>query len=355
MAVKLELYRIFQTVAETGSISGAAEKLYLTQSALSQAIKQLESQLQVRLFSRTSRGVRLTTEGQLLYDYVRQAMGLLQSGEEKLALSRSLLLGQLSIGANDTITRTYLLPRLEAFHKAYPAIRLKILNGTSQMVLDMLSEGQVDVAFASQPARPQNFSIHPCFAMHTIFVASAQYPCSFEKTYSLPEIAALPLILLDKRASSRNYVEQLFLTHGISLQPEIELASREQIRAWQDERLVKTVHHVYEHVPYYRNLMKEKGVTPEDIHSVDDLYKLPFLTKNDLREAYPYGLLAVPLEDAVRIQSTSGTTGRRVVAFYTQHDLDLWEDLSLIHIFPARDRLRPAGWSLGGTGPRQGR
>ena len=120
MAVKLELYRIFQTVAETGSISGAAEKLYLTQSALSQAIKQLESQLQVRLFSRTSRGVRLTTEGQLLYDYVRQAMGLLQSGEEKLALSRSLLLGQLSIGANDTITRTYLLPRLEASHKAYP-------------------------------------------------------------------------------------------------------------------------------------------------------------------------------------------------------------------------------------------
>ncbi len=109
-------------------------------------------------------------------------------------------------------------------------------------------------------------------------------------------------------------------------QPEIELASREQIRAWQDERLVKTVHHVYEHVPYYRNLMKEKSVTPEDIHSVDDLYKLPFLTKNDLREAYPYGLLAVPLEDAVRIQSTSGTTGRRVVAFYTQHDLDLWED-----------------------------
>ena len=227
MAVKLELYRIFQTVAETGSISGAAEKLYLTQSALSQAIKQLESQLQVRLFSRTSRGVRLTTEGQLLYDYVRQAMGLLQSGEEKLALSRSLLLGQLSIGANDTITRTYLLPRLEAFHKAYPAIRLKILNGTSQMVLDMLSEGQVDVAFASQPARPQNFSIHPCFAMHTIFVASSQYPCSFEKTYSLPEIAALPLILLDKRASSRNYVEQLFLTHGISLQPEIELASHD--------------------------------------------------------------------------------------------------------------------------------
>ena len=109
-------------------------------------------------------------------------------------------------------------------------------------------------------------------------------------------------------------------------QPEIECASREQIRKWQDERLVHTVKHVYEHVPYYRNMMEEKGVTPADIKSIDDLHKLPFLTKDDLRDAYPYGLLAVPLSDAVRIQSTSGTTGRRVVAFYTQHDLDLWDD-----------------------------
>ncbi len=109
-------------------------------------------------------------------------------------------------------------------------------------------------------------------------------------------------------------------------QPEIECASREQILAWQNERLVKTVRHVYKNVPYYRNLMEQKGVTPDDIHSVDDLHKLPFLTKDDLREAYPYGLLAMPLRDCVRIQSTSGTTGRRVVAFYTQHDIDLWDE-----------------------------
>lgn len=109
-------------------------------------------------------------------------------------------------------------------------------------------------------------------------------------------------------------------------QPEIECASQDQIRAWQDEGLVKTVHRVYENVPYYRNLMDQKGVTPDDIHSVEDLHKLPFLTKDDLRDAYPYGLLAVPLSDCVRIQSTSGTTGRRVVAFYTQHDIDIWED-----------------------------
>ncbi|MBU9727487.1 phenylacetate--CoA ligase family protein [Diplocloster modestus] len=109
-------------------------------------------------------------------------------------------------------------------------------------------------------------------------------------------------------------------------QPEVECASRDQIKAWQDERLVKQVKHVYDNVPYYRNLMEKKGVVPEDIRSAEDLNKLPFLTKDDLREAYPYGLLAVPLSDCVRIQSTSGTTGRRVVAFYTQHDLDLWDD-----------------------------
>lgn len=113
---------------------------------------------------------------------------------------------------------------------------------------------------------------------------------------------------------------------GNYYQPEIECASREQIKAWQDERLVKQVKHVYENVPYYKKLMEEKGITPDDIQSSNDLHKLPFLTKDDLREAYPYGLLAKPLSECVRIQSTSGTTGRRVVAFYTQHDIDLWDD-----------------------------
>ena len=109
-------------------------------------------------------------------------------------------------------------------------------------------------------------------------------------------------------------------------QPEIETASREQIHQWQSERLVKQVKHVWQHVPFYRKRMEEAGVTPEDIQSADDLHKLPFLTKDDLKNCYPYGLLAKPLGECVRIQSTSGTTGKRVVAFYTQHDLDLWED-----------------------------
>ncbi|MBQ2896269.1 MAG: phenylacetate--CoA ligase [Oscillospiraceae bacterium] len=109
-------------------------------------------------------------------------------------------------------------------------------------------------------------------------------------------------------------------------QPEIECASREDMIKLQSERLVKQVKHVWDNVPYYRKKMEEKGVTPDDVKGIEDLHKLPFLTKSDLRDAYPYGLMGKPLKDCVRIQSTSGTTGKRVVAFYTQHDIDLWED-----------------------------
>ncbi len=109
-------------------------------------------------------------------------------------------------------------------------------------------------------------------------------------------------------------------------QPEIECASREQIKAWQDERLVKQVRHVWDNVPAYRKKMKEMGVTPEDIQSSADLYKLPFTSKADLRDNYPDGLVAVPRSKCVRVHATSGTTGKRVMAFYTQHDIDLWTD-----------------------------
>ena len=109
-------------------------------------------------------------------------------------------------------------------------------------------------------------------------------------------------------------------------QKDIECASPDQMRAIQNEKLLKQVRHAWDNVPYYRKKMEKKGVTPDDIKSIDDLHKLPFLSKKDLRDAYPYGLLGKPLKECVRIHSTSGTTGKRVVAFYTQHDIDLWED-----------------------------
>ena len=109
-------------------------------------------------------------------------------------------------------------------------------------------------------------------------------------------------------------------------QPEIETMPYDQLRELQNERFMKQARHVWDNVPYYRAKMEAKGVTLDDIQSIEDISKLPFLTKDDLREAYPYGLMGKPLHDCVRIQSTSGTTGKRVVAFYTQHDIDLWED-----------------------------
>lgn len=109
-------------------------------------------------------------------------------------------------------------------------------------------------------------------------------------------------------------------------QPEIETMELSELQALQSEKLVKQVKHVYENVPYYRDMMDKKGVKPEDIHGIEDLHKLPLISKTDLRETYPYGMLAVPLEDCVRIQSTSGTTGKRVIAYYTQNDIELWEE-----------------------------
>lgn len=109
-------------------------------------------------------------------------------------------------------------------------------------------------------------------------------------------------------------------------QKDIECAPREQIIALQNEKIVKQVHHVWNSVPYYKKLMQDKGLTPDDIKGIEDIHKLPFISKKDLRECYPYGMLGAPLKDCVRIHSTSGTTGKRVIAFYTRNDLDLWSD-----------------------------
>ena len=226
MAVKLELYRVFQEVARMGNISAAAQNLFISQSAVSQSIKQLEEQLQVRLFSRSTRGVVLTSEGKLLLDYVSHGLGLIQCGEEKLAQSRQLLTGELIIGASDTVTKTYLVSRLEAFHQNYPAIQIRILNGTSQMVLDYLHAGQVDIAFASEPKDKDAYSVRHCFDTHQLFVAAPNYDCDFDHIHSMEEIAAFPLILLERKASSRLYLERFFLQNGLKLNPEIELGAR---------------------------------------------------------------------------------------------------------------------------------
>ena len=226
MAVKLELYRVFQEVARMGNISAAAQNLYISQSAVSQSIKQLEEQLQVRLFSRSTRGVVLTSEGKMLLDYVSHGLGLIQCGEEKLAQSRQLLTGELIIGASDTVTSQFLLPHLDAFHRRYPNIHIRIISGRSYKVLGLLRAGRVDIAFASAPGDADDLEHIPCFETHSCFVAAPDYPCDFTRAYTTEEIAAFPLILLEKKASSRTYLEKYFLQSGVRLTPEIELGAR---------------------------------------------------------------------------------------------------------------------------------
>ena len=226
MSVKLELYRVFKEVAEVGNITAAAQALYISQSAVSQSIKQLENDLQTRLFSRNSRGVTLTAEGKMLYEYVRSAMGLLETGEEKLSQTRELQMGQLVIGASDTVTSQFLLPYLDGFHREHPAIHIQIISGRSHKVLGLLRSGKVDIAFASTPADDAGLRIYPCFDTHASFVAGAEYPCDFRHVYTLEEIAAFPLILLERKASSRLYLERFFLQNGLKLNPEIELGAR---------------------------------------------------------------------------------------------------------------------------------
>ena len=229
MEAKLELYRIFQVVAEHESISAAARALFLSQPAVSQAVKQLEEQVRVKLFTRGKRGVELTEEGRLLYEYVRNALGMLESGEERLRQARLLEAGRLTIGASDTLTRWWLLPYLKAFRQNYPGVRLSLRNGTSRQVLELLHEGKVDVAFASRPEEGEHFRVEKCFDTQMIFVAAGDGQWDTDKTYTAEEISRMPLILLDRKASSRLFLEKVFARMGLPLRAEFELATHELV------------------------------------------------------------------------------------------------------------------------------
>ena len=144
MIGNLDLYRIFNIVSQKNSFSQAAQELYMTQSAVSQAVMRLEKELEIQLFYRTSKGIILTSEGKLLQEYVQSALGMIQVGEEKLLDFKNLKTGRLRIGVGDTISRYYLLPYLEAFHEKYPGIKLTILNGTTPEIMSFLKSGKVE-------------------------------------------------------------------------------------------------------------------------------------------------------------------------------------------------------------------
>ena len=224
MQVKLELYRIFKEVATHKTISAAAQSLFISQSAVSQAIKQLETQLDLTLFHRTSKGVTLTSEGRLLFEYTVSAIELLEVAEQKLDTMKNLAYGNLKIAASDTISHYLLLNRLEQFHKLYPKIKLQIVNRTSLEAIALLKSGKVDLAFVNMPISDNDIIVEDYMVVHDIFVGGTQYE---DKQYTLHEISELPLILLEKNSNSRCYVEHYFNQNGLQISPEIELGSHD--------------------------------------------------------------------------------------------------------------------------------
>ena len=214
-------------VGKSESFSKAAKDLYMTQPAVSQAIMQLERELDTRLFNRTPKGVSLTNEGSLLFEYVHSAINLIDVGEEKMLEFKNLTTGELKIGVGDTISRYFLLPYLEAFHNKYPNIKFKIVNGTTLEICSILKSGAVDIAICNFPIDDPTLEQIPCFDIQDTFVCGEKYKHILSKPLSLHELVKLPLIFLEPKSNSRKYVEDYILSKGIKISPEFELGSHD--------------------------------------------------------------------------------------------------------------------------------
>ncbi len=222
MKTKLDYYKIFYETARHSSFSTAARNLYISQSAISQCISQLEKDLDSKLFIRSRKGVTLTKEGALLFRKVESAIQSLEQGETLLARLHHLESGSLIIAAGDTITKHYLLPYLEQFHKMYPEIRIEMANSYSSRLLQFVKEGKAELAFINLPCKDDELCINPCFQIHDIFVCGNEH--KMKKNYSWDEISKEPLILLEQNSSSRRYIDENFASKHITLSPQIEIA-----------------------------------------------------------------------------------------------------------------------------------
>ena len=227
MEVKLEQYRIFYKVAMCGSFTAAAEELFLTQSAVSQAVRSLENGLGVELFIRGKRGVELTQEGEMLLTYVGSALNLLEQGQSQLARARALEGGELRIGVGDTISRHLLLPALEQFNRLYPKVVLRIHNGISREAIDLLRGGRVDLALANMPIDQTGVHLVGEIPIHDCFVAGRQYAQKLGGPVPFERLNEHPLILLEGKSSSRLFLDHCMAEHGVVLHAEFELGSHD--------------------------------------------------------------------------------------------------------------------------------
>ena len=261
MKTRFDNYRMFYETARFRSFSTAAQHLYISQSAISQCMHQLETDLGVQLFIRSRQGVTLTQEGKLLFRKVENAVLSIEQGENQLDRLRHLESGEITIAAGDTITTHFLLKYLEKYHSLYPDIRIEMANSYSSQMLSLVKEGKADLAFVNMPLQDEELVIEPCFEINDVFVCGPDF--EIKDSYSWEEVSDLPLILLEKNSSSRHFVENCFNERNISLDPQIEVAVHDLLIRFASIHLgVSCVIEEFSKEELERGIIKKINLTP---------------------------------------------------------------------------------------------
>ena len=229
MDINYELYKVFYHVAITLSFSEASKQLFISQSAVSQSIKVLEKKLNQKLFIRSTKRVQLTPEGEILFKHIEPAMNLIKQGENQLLEAHTLNGGQLRIGASDTICRYYLVPYLNQFHKQFPHVHIKVTNQTSIACASLLEHGQVDFIVVNYPNSALSSTHIPRVIneFHDVFVANRQYFPLDGREVSLASLQKYPILMLDRKSTTSEFLHSMFQRHQLDLVPEIELSSND--------------------------------------------------------------------------------------------------------------------------------
>ncbi|WP_426452676.1 LysR family transcriptional regulator [Paenibacillus sp. S-38] len=223
--MNLEWYRIFLHTARQLNLTKAAQELHITQPSVSYALKQLEEALGLTLFHRLPKGVELTEEGRALLGYVEQSFAVLDSAQKHLQNLKQLSEGEIRIGASDSLIKHLLLPQLNAFHKDYPGIRIRLSHGRTPDITRRLKEGEIDCALVHMPMDDPQLNIRTLAVLEDCFVVGEAYQAHAERPLTAKELAELPLILLSPGSSTRVFVEQWFAARGLTVKPDIELGS----------------------------------------------------------------------------------------------------------------------------------
>lgn len=227
MDQNLSLYKVFYTVANAGNISKAAAELFISQPAISKSIRKLEQSLDVTLFSRNSRGVQLTEEGEVLYDYVQRAFYALQTGEAQLKKINDLGIGHLHIGVSTTLCKYMLLPYLKEFVAAHPHIRITIDCQSTNHTLHLLKENKIDLGLIGRPERLHHIHFDSLGEIEDIFVSTQSYLDNLSLRTSRKDdlFKSATLMLLDKENMTRQYIDDYLSLYHIETNNTLEVST----------------------------------------------------------------------------------------------------------------------------------